>query len=123
MTGLTPDTKLVPVTGGNEINLRAIVFTLYRRKWIILAVALPIIIMGGISLFSQSGTFTASSKVIVELTKVDLPQWDSTRSNVDYDRELSTMFNVAMSVPVLEAAAASLEDSVETILELEPVLR
>jgi uncharacterized protein involved in exopolysaccharide biosynthesis len=123
MTGSQTNEKNLPVVGGNQFNFRAIIFTLYRRKWLILAVAVPIILMGGAGLFNQSGMFTAQSMVIVELKRVDLPIWNATKGNVDYDRELSTMSNVAMSIPVLQAAAVALEDSVATILELDPLLQ
>ncbi len=103
--------------------MRDIVFTLFRRRWIILVIALPIMILGGLSLFRQTGTYTAVSRVVVELIKVDLPQWNTSGRNVDYDRELSTLFNIAMSVPVAEMAAASLVDSIPVIVQLDPRVR
>lgn len=109
-------------TGDTQLSLRDIVYTLFRRKWIILVIALPIIAIGGFSLFSQTGAFTASAKVVVELMKVDLPRWNTSGRNLDYDRELSTLFNIAMSVPVGDMAAMSLEDSIPVIKELDPRL-
>ena len=100
--------------------MRDIVYTLFRRRWIILAIALPIMILGGLSLFRQTGSYTAVSRVVVELVKVDLPQWNTSGRNVDYDRELSTLFNIAMSVPVAEMAAAALADSIPVIAQLDP---
>ncbi len=100
-------------------TLRDIVFVLFRRRWIILAICVPIILVGGISLFRQTGSYTASSRVVVELTKVGLPQWNTTGRNIDYDRELSTLFNIAMSVSIAERAAVSLADSAATIIRLD----
>jgi len=57
--------------------------------------------------------------VVVELTKVDLPQWNVNGRSLDYDRELSTLFNIAMSVPVGEKAALALVDSIPIIRELD----
>lgn len=104
------------------LTFRDVVFTIYRRKWAVLVVALPIIIIGGVSLFRQTGSFTASSKVVVELVKVDLPVWNVMGRSIDYDRELSTLFTIAMSLPVIEAAAEALEDSVPRMMALDPAL-
>lgn len=101
--------------------LRDIVAVLYRRRLIILAISLPIIVAGGLNLFRQAGAYTASSRVLVELRRVDQPQWD-TSQYLDYDRELSTMFNIAMSVPVAEIAAEALVDSIPIIRTIDPVL-
>ncbi len=117
--GTTPISNLPAKTGVSTTSLRDIVFTLFRRKWIIFVIALPIIILGGLSLFRQTGAYTASSKVVVELMKVDLPQWNTSGRNVDYDRELSTLFNIAMSVPVAEVAARALMDSIPVIREFD----
>ena len=89
----------------DAFSLRDVVFVLFRRRWIILAICVPIILVGGVSLFRQTGSFTATSRVVVELTKVGLPQWNTTGRNIDYDRELSTLFNIAMSVSIAEKAA------------------
>lgn len=104
----------------NALSLREIVVTLYRRKWLILAVALPIVVVGGLALFNQASTFTASTRVLVELTDVDQPVFNQINMRVDYDRELSTLFNIAMSVPVAEGAAMSLADSIPEIQSLDP---
>jgi len=118
-----PDNSLPTTTrAASGITLRDVVFIIFRRRWIILAVCLPIIIVGGASLFQQTGSFTASSRIVVELVKVDLPQWDASRQNVDYDRELSTLFNIAMSVPVAEMAAEALRDSIPAMKTYDPNL-
>ena len=113
----------VPVkAGASAISLRDIVFMLFRRRWIVLAVSVPIILVGGMSLFRQTGSYIAACRVLVELTRVDLPRWNTTGRNIDYDRELSTMFNIAMSIPVAETAAVALHDSIPVIKGLLPNL-
>lgn len=102
------------------LSFRDIIFTLYRRKWIVLALALPIIVVGGFSLLRQSGSYTAAARILVELNEVEQPRWNTRPGNVDYDRELSTLFTIAMSVPVVESAAESLQDSIPVIMELIP---
>jgi len=109
-------------SGGVQFSLRDIIVTLYRRKWVLLVVACPIILAGGYALLNQTGSFWATARVLVELANVDQPRWNATGNNVDYDRELSTMFNIAMSTSVGDLAAESLEDSIPVIRGLDPLL-
>ncbi len=116
---------VAPVNNGTSLresglSLRDVVVTLYRRKWVVVAVALPIIIAGGLALFNQTSSYLAAARVLVELANVDQPRWNVSGRNIDYDRELSTFFNIAMSVPVAEIAAASLEDSIPVIRDMDP---
>ena len=112
--------SLVPISSRSGFSFRDFVFIFYRRRWIALAVSLPIMFMGALSLYRQTGSYTAGSRVLVELQKVDLPQWDISGRNIDYDRELSTLFNLAMSLSVAENAAAALRDSIPLILSHDP---
>jgi len=118
--GSTPYSNVPVKVGTSTISVRDVVFMLFRRRWIVLAISLPIILIGGLSLFRQTGSFTAGCRVLVELSRVDLPRWNTTGAHIDYDRELSTMFNIAMSLPVASMAASSLEDSLPVIRELIP---
>lgn len=122
MAGNTIGPNLPAPSNEVGISLRDIVFVLFRRRWIILAIALPIILVGAFALSRQTGSYTANARVVAELQKVDLPQWNTLGRNLDYDRELSTLLNVGMSLPVVEIAAASLRDSVPVMKELIPEL-
>lgn len=122
MVGINQESSLTVTKSSSSLSPREIVFTLFRRRWVILAISLPIILVGGSSLFRQTGSYMASAKVVVELTKVDLPQWNVNARNIDFDRELSTLFTIAMSIPVAENAAASLRDSLPIIRKLAPNL-
>lgn len=104
------------------LNLREVVFILFRRRWIVLAVSVPIILAGGGSLLGKTGTFTAASRVLVELQNVDQPQWNTAGRTIDYDRELSTFLNIAMSVSVADKAAVALQDSLPVIRKIDPKL-
>ncbi|PJA76392.1 hypothetical protein CO151_02715 [bacterium CG_4_9_14_3_um_filter_65_15] len=119
MLGISPETGLTTPGQNTGITLRDVVFILFRRRWVILAISLPIILLGGTSLFRQTGSFTASARVLVELQKVDLPRWDSTGRSIDYDRELSTLYTIAMSNPVALRAAVTLQDSVGVMISLD----
>lgn len=105
-----------------HVSPRQIVFTLYRRKWVILAISLPLILIGTISLSMRVSTFTAAARLVVELTDVEEPRWNVNQRSIDYDRELSTLSNIATSVPVARLAAASLQDSLATLKHFEPKL-
>jgi uncharacterized protein involved in exopolysaccharide biosynthesis len=116
------DTSLTTPRQAMGLSVRDIIFVLFRRRWVVLAVALPIIVLGGSSLFQQTGSFTASARLVVELTKVDNPRWNVNGRNVDFDRELSTLSNIAMSLPVAVKAAVTLRDSIPVMVDLDPNL-
>ena len=101
---------------------RDVAFVLFRRRWIILAIAVPIIVAGSASLLGRTRTYTAAARVLVELQNVDAPRWNAVNRNIDYDRELSTLMNIAMSVPVANMAAESLKDSLPVIRQIDPKL-
>ena len=109
-------------SSGLQFSFRDIIVTLYRRKLVVLMIACPIILAGGFALLNQSGSYGATARVLVELANVEKPRWNTTGSNVDYDRELSTMLNIAMSTSVGKLAAISLEDSIPLIRSLDPLL-
>ena len=115
-------TGIVVARDRGNIALRDLVFILFRRRWVVLAIALPIIALGGTSLFRQAGSYTATARVVVELTNVDSPRWDTNNRAIDFDRELSTLYTIAMSMPVAEMAAESLADSAAVIEALNPAL-
>lgn len=104
------------------LSPRDIVFVLFRRRWIMLAVAAPIIVLGAVGLLGKTTTSTAATRVVVEFLNVDRPQWNITGRNIDFDRELSTLSNIAMSVSVAEDAAAALMDSLPAIRAMDPNL-
>jgi len=111
----------VPI-GRRGTSLRDIVFVLFRRRWIIVAIAAPIIVVGGFGLLGRTGTYTAATRVLVEFLNPDLPQWNINSRAIDFDRELSTRQNIAMSISVAERAAAALVDSLPVIREIDPKL-
>ncbi|MBU8869980.1 MAG: hypothetical protein KOO60_03785 [Gemmatimonadales bacterium] len=122
MVGITPEIKKTGSGAFSGMSLRDVVFVLYRRKWAVLVTSLPIILIGGLSLFNQTGSYTASSRVVVQLVGVDLPRWDVSGRGIDYRTELSTFSNIATSLPVVEIAAEALADSISIIQELDPNL-
>jgi uncharacterized protein involved in exopolysaccharide biosynthesis len=104
------------------LSPRDVVFVLFRRRWIVLAIMLPIILAGGLGLLGRTGTHTAASRVLVELRNVDQPRWNPAGGAIDYDREMNTLVNIAMSVSVADRAAAALADSLPVIRQIDPKL-
>jgi uncharacterized protein involved in exopolysaccharide biosynthesis len=111
----------VPLRQGG-LTPRKVAFILFRRRWMILAISLPIILVAGGSLLGRTGTFTAATRVLVEFLKVDQPRWDVSARTVDFDRELSTLLNIAMSVSVADHAAHALQDSLPVIRHIDKKL-
>jgi uncharacterized protein involved in exopolysaccharide biosynthesis len=108
--------------GPRGMSVRDIVFVLFRRRWIILAIAIPIILVGGFALLGRTGTYTAATRVLVEFLNPDLPQWNINSRAIDFDRELSTRQNIAMSISVADRAATALVDSLPVIRLVDPKL-
>jgi len=112
MSQLVSESQRLVRPEGGSFSLRSIVTVLFRRRLVILAIALPLIAIGGINLFGQAGSFTASAQVVVDLARVDLPKWNVNGRNVDYNRDLNTLVNSAMTMTVAQAAAFALQDSI-----------
>jgi polysaccharide biosynthesis transport protein len=108
----------VPVVGrAQALSLRDAVFVIFRRRFVIAAIALPIILVASLGLFKNTGSFVAACQILLDLQAPEAPRWN-TRAYVDYERSLSTYQHMAMSVPVSKLAAASLQDSLEIIRSL-----
>jgi uncharacterized protein involved in exopolysaccharide biosynthesis len=122
MVGFDSQANLPGPLKQRGLNPRGIAFILFRRRWIILAISLPIILVGGGSLLGRTGTYTAASRVLVEFLGVDQPRWNVAARNIDFDRELSTLLNTAMSVSVAERAATALADSLPVIRQVDEKL-
>lgn len=115
MLGSTHSSSLPSTVIREGLAPRDVVFVLFRRRWILLAVALPIVLMGTAGLLGRTKTSTAATRVVVEFLNIDRPQWNITGRNIDFDRELSTLANIAMSVSVADEAALALKDSLPVI--------
>lgn len=118
MSDYLPQSQGVTGREGGAITLRDIAFIMFRRRWIVLAVALPIIAVASLGLFQNVGSYVASTEILLDLQAPEVPRWN-TKAYVDYERSLSTYQHMATSVPVARLAAAALEDSIEVIASLD----
>lgn len=99
---------------------RDLVYVAFRRRRWILAIWLPILVVGALGLRKQTGAFIASSKVLLELQSSENPTLVISGRPVDYDLAISTYSHLAVSVPVAEIAAVSLRDSLEVLRNIDP---
>jgi uncharacterized protein involved in exopolysaccharide biosynthesis len=102
----------------NVISLRDIVYIIFRRRWVILMIWIPIIFIASLGLFKNTGSYVASCQLLVDLQAPEVPRWN-TKTYTDVDRTLSTYMNMAMSVPVVTLAAEMLQDSLEVITSID----
>lgn len=105
-----------PILGPREL-----VYMGFRRRWLVLAVWLPILVVGFLALYRQAGSFIASSKVMLELSAPSNPNSQQAVRSGDYDLALSTYSNLGMSVPVANMAADVLIDSLEVLATRDPL--
>ncbi|MBK9303591.1 MAG: hypothetical protein IPM94_06830 [bacterium] len=89
-----------------------------RRKWIILAISLSITAVATVSTLLSAERVTASARVMVIGRDAETPTFDRIATN--WDLVMSTAAQVASSMPVAEAAAAALYDSVKVIAATDP---
>ena len=122
MVRIMPDSQLPVKIERVGISVRDIVAILFRRWLVITLIAAPLVIIGGVNLFGQAGSYTASARVVVELIRVDSPKWNPTGRNVDYNRELNTLIQTALTTPVARSAAAALKDSIPVFIDLDETL-
>jgi uncharacterized protein involved in exopolysaccharide biosynthesis len=102
------------------LGVRDLVYVTFRRRWVVLAVWLPIIAFGVLGLYRQTGAFVASSTVMLELSEPSAPQNRGTVRSDEYDRAISTYANLGMSVPVAQRAASILADSLDVLVSIDP---
>ncbi len=107
------------VTQDRKLTLRDILVIFFRRRWIVLAVSVPIIVFSVLGTMNTVDTYTASSQVLVEGLSTDSPTFRVNRG-VEHDVMMSTAGQVASSTPVAEKAAAALMDSLQILQELDP---
>jgi len=121
---LVPIKSRVPDESRPIFDLRDLVYVVFRRRAVILAIWLPILIVGALGLFRQMGSYVASSRVLLELQGSDnLNNIFSNPNRIDYDLATSTYIHLAMSVPVADMAAAALADSLPVLEEIDPKYR
>lgn len=101
-----------------QTGLRDMVGVVLRRRWIVLSVALPIIIIAAIGTIRTADVVRASGRVLIEARQPENPTFQI--QSVDYDVLMSTAAQVAVSIPVATRAAEALVDSLPVLHQVSP---
>lgn len=113
MTELERRALPAPLEERRQVGLRELLSIAIRRRRVVLIVALPIIIGAAIGTFRSSNTVTARARIMVEAQEPESPEFD--RNAPNWEMIMSRASQVAMSIPVAEAAAAALWDTVSAL--------
>lgn len=115
--------EIAPYSGGmsqeRKHTLRDVLVIFFRRRWIVLAVSVPIIVFAIYGTLNTVDTFTASSQVLIEGLSNESPTFRNNRSE-EHDVMMSTAGEVASSIPVATKASVALMDSLEVLRSLDP---
>lgn len=110
------NTKLNESDSETQIGLRDIIAILIRRRYVVLGVVIPIVLMSFLGAMRSTDFAVANAKVMIEGRSIADPRFG--RKTVDYDVMMSSAKQLAISMPVAELAAEVLWDST-LILEQE----
>jgi len=113
------NTTLTPTeysgTQFQQFSLRDLLMILFRRRWIILGIALPIIGFGGYGTWNTVDSFTAESQVLIQARSVEDPSFRAL--SVDDDILMSTASQIAQSIPVATLATDMIYDDVQALIK------
>ena len=110
------NSKLDEANSETQIGLRDIIAILIRRRYVVLGVVIPIVLMSFLGAMRSTDIATANAKVMIEGRSIADPRFS--HKAVDYDVMMSSAKQLAISMPVAEFAAEVLWDST-LILEQE----
>ncbi|MEZ4389355.1 MAG: Wzz/FepE/Etk N-terminal domain-containing protein [Candidatus Krumholzibacteriia bacterium] len=92
------------------MDLRSLVEVLIRRRWIIVLVALPVILVALVGTMRSTQMFRARTTLMIEIGGAQNPRFYERAQNLDMI--LSSAAELAMSSPVASLAAEALQDSI-----------
>ncbi|HRX51234.1 MAG TPA: Wzz/FepE/Etk N-terminal domain-containing protein [Candidatus Krumholzibacteria bacterium] len=117
---MTQQNRTPQRAAGQQLDAKRLIEIILRRKWLILAIALPIILVATLGTFKTASTVTASAQVMVEPRQPENPMFQ--QRYVNDDVIMSTAAQIAMSIPVAQRAAVILEDSLKALKMRDPLL-
>jgi uncharacterized protein involved in exopolysaccharide biosynthesis len=104
--------------GEDRVDLRSLIEVLIRRRWIILAVALPVILVATIGTLRGAQLYLARGTLMIEIAGPQSPAFG--RFWINHDVILSSAAELGQSVPVASRAALALADSLPAYRERFP---
>jgi uncharacterized protein involved in exopolysaccharide biosynthesis len=105
-------------TGEDRMDMRSLVEVLIRRRWIILLVAAPVVLVAVIGTLRSTQMFRARTTVMIEMGGPQNPRFQ--QRSVNIDMMLSSAAEIGMSAPVAMLAAESLVDSLPAYRQRYP---
>lgn len=97
------------LASARQLGTREILTVVIRRRWIILGILIPIVLMAFLATLNTTDSVTASTRVVIEARQPESTSFGN--GSVDYDVLMSTASQVAISIPVADRAALALMDS------------
>jgi uncharacterized protein involved in exopolysaccharide biosynthesis len=104
----------------NQMGPKDLLSMAIRRRWVIVCVAAPIILLSAFATFRSAEKVTASTRVMVEGREPESPEFSRVATN--WEVVLSTAAQIAMSKPVAEKTVAILFDSLRVLAKTDPSL-
>ena len=120
LVGITENqnSSVAPAQSTRQISPKDFIGVIIRRRWIILGIAIPIILVAILGTLNVSDSVTAATRVVLE---TQLPESTSFgTAKIDYDVLMATATQVVLSIPVAEAAAEAIWDSIPSYVEIFP---
>lgn len=115
---IQPHTAPIALAKTQQIGPKEVLAVIIRRRWVILGVAVPIIVVSSIGTMRSTDLVAASARVLIEAGQPENPTLSPNR--VDYDVLMSTAAQIGMSLPVAQRAAVALMDSLPAIRAEDP---
>lgn len=101
-----------------DIELKTLLALFIRRRWIILGVAMPIILVSTFVTLRTTERATANARVMLIGRQPETPTFSNATTN--WDLEMSSASQIVISLPVAELAAAAMYDTVQTLMARDP---
>lgn len=112
--------RQVQQSAPHQLGPRHLLSVLFRRRWTVLGVALPIIVVATVGTLRTADSVTAAARVMIQARQPESPTFDNVQP--DYTLLMSSAAQIGMSIPVADKAAATLLDSLGLIAKLHPRL-
>ncbi len=106
------------LTAGGGLDLKSLLSMLIRRRWVILCVSLPIIIVTAFVTLQATEKTTARARLMIIGNRPETP--DFLQRTTNWDLELSSASQIVMSLPVARLAAEAMFDTVQVLAAQDP---
>ncbi len=119
MQGSDQQQTVAVASTDSDLELKSLLQLLIRRRWIILGVALPIIIVSSFVTLRATDKTVASARLMLSGRQPETPDFVS--GSYNWDLEMSSASQVVMSHPVAKIAAEALVDTLQVLASENPV--